>query len=537
MSKQLYEIRSFLQLPHDMKDGGVTIEHIVLDSRQVKPGDMFYARKGQHVNGYDYIPQALAAGAVAVMVDEIDVTPEVRAQLDVLLSRPNDIPVPCIVLRHDRSQAALADFFYDSPSHKLKVIGVTGTNGKTTVTFMLAQLLTMLQRRCYLIGTLGHGFYGKLHKNANTTPEPFALQRQLYEALQQGAQYVAMEVSSIGVCEGRVDYCSFTAGAFTNLTRDHLDYHGSMDNYAAAKLKFLNMVPGSACVINADDVYGQSFLQQLPNAAFFGDEATFEKNQSRRGLFYQKVRPQKDGSAFYVTSVGGEGEVFLPLLGTFNIANFACAACVLMLLGFPVSSMLTMAAQLKPVTGRMERFSAPGKPQMIVDYAHTPDGVAQALKAARMHMYSGKLITVIGCGGDRDAGKRPLMAVQAMVYSYLVFFTSDNPRSEDPMDIIDDMMLGVCEDKFKVRVQVDRRKAIEEAFAAAKPDDVIVVAGKGHEDYQIFADRTIHFSDREICCELLGLPAPAPLYCKAEVTPLDKSQTAQAQAQTEGSPV
>ncbi len=512
MQRTLYEIKEFLGLKPDAADRQQVLTDLVSSQREVSPGAIFYARKGLHTDARTLIPEALERGAGAVLMDKADAEPNFVA----LCGR-----VPCLILGKKSDLAQLASFFFHHPSEKLRLLGVTGTNGKTTVTFLTAQLLESLGKKCYILGTLGCGFLGQLKKSANTTLEPIALQRELALAVSQGARYAVMEVSSIGAAEGRIDGCSFFGAAFTNLTRDHLDYHQTMENYAEAKFSFLSRVKPQRVVINADDEWGRQFLCRLDQSVYFGSDKSLPFITDKRGMYAGKLSFNSNGCQFEVVSSLGQIAVKLPLFGAFNVSNYMAAISLLHAVGLPLPEMLAFSDKLKPVVGRMERFAATSGqdlPLCVVDYAHTPDGVEQALKACRQHMAGGgRLICVLGCGGDRDAGKRPLMALKAAVFADEVILTMDNPRSEDPKAIIDDMLLGVAEARFKVSCVLDRRKAIAAAVqsGSAQPGSVVLIAGKGHEDYQILKDRTIHFSDREEACRLLGLPAPAGLYAKS----------------------
>lgn len=507
MQQLLKDVKNLADHCHNFKGREkLQLADLISDSREVSAGAVFYAKKGIHVDARRFIPQALAAGAAAVALDYGCDDAET-------LKLCGEVPV--LVWGKEADIGEIASAFYDHPSRKMRLLGVTGTNGKTTTTFIIAQLLELQHKKCLILGTLGWGFFGALHKSANTTLEPVELQRRLAWGVEQGARYAVMEVSSIGVEEGRINGCTFTAACFTNLTRDHLDYHKTMENYANAKLKFLQRLDQSMVCINADDEYGMSFLNKLPEAAYFGGDKKVNCITERRGLFYSNARFDAHGSHFLVHSGLGCDEVSLPLYGSFNVENYMAAVGTLHLLALPLPSMYQDAVRLQPVTGRMERFVGSDGTTMIVDYAHTPDGVEQALKAARQHMSTdGMLIAVLGCGGDRDAGKRPLMALKAVVNADFVIFTSDNPRSEDPQGIIDEMLLGASGEPSKTEVELDRKKAIAKACELARkhPGAVAAILGKGHEDYQIFKDRTIHFSDREEVCTLLQLPAPAPLY-------------------------
>ncbi|MCR5537301.1 MAG: UDP-N-acetylmuramoyl-L-alanyl-D-glutamate--2,6-diaminopimelate ligase [Succinivibrio sp.] len=494
---KLSELHKYFKSPAQGKD--VSLGDLRTDSREVRPQDVFVAIKGVHVNGADYVLKAQEQGASAIVLGQGNtLEPKVSQSLT----------IPVFKLEKQRTLSSFSSWFYDDPSTKVCVIGVTGTNGKTTITQLIAQWLTLMGKKTGLLGTLGWGFLPNLHKSANTTMDAVSLQRALAELVKEGAAYVVMEVSSIGVCEGRVDDVRFYAGGFTNLTRDHLDYHGDMQHYAEAKERFMSMVPPSSLCINGDNEEGIKCIHQFQQCCVYSKSRSIAEllsmSQGTSFVEIKKVTYERAGLTIELSTHRGEGVARLKLLGGFNVENFACALSIMLCLNFPLQSLLSYCEQLKPIRGRMECFSAEHKPQIVVDYAHTPDGVQQVLLAAREHHEQGQLWCVLGCGGDRDHGKRPQMAMKASVYADQVILTSDNPRSEDPKAIIDDMLIGVRQ-ADNVQVEPDRRKAIELAYHQAKEGDVIVIAGKGHEDYQILKDRTIHFSDREIACELQGV--------------------------------
>lgn len=501
-------------------------------------------------------------------------TPEAQAITDANMFR--------LVLPSTCTLSALAGFIYGEPSHKLKVIGVTGTNGKSTITNLVAQMLNLSGHRCAIFGTLGYGFLDDLQKSANTTLDAISLQRELAHYASLGADYAVLEVSSIGYCENRVSGLRFYAGGFSNLSQDHLDYHKTMEDYFHAKLSFLKMIPAERLVVNRNREYGRRLVEIISNTFEVGVENSFfDKRTTHNFLNIKKVN-YKHSSLELMLNNGEKGftRTELKLMGYFNAENYAVALGIMLAMGFEYKHMASLAPKLKPITGRMESFVADYKPQMIVDYAHTPDGVEQALKAAQAHLKNrGRIFAIIGCGGDRDKGKRPIMAMKASIFSDYAIFTADNPRSEDVCEIIDDMLLGIAPSPAKMQLNQslanladanmvidgdasspehldnieqtlarhfeadpkqnaqswrhmtpeeymeqplpsvdspyknvliipDREKAIEYAYKHATAQDCIVIAGKGHEDYQILNDRTIHFSDREICCRLLGIDLP-----------------------------
>ncbi len=495
--RTLTDLKKHFKYPLQVPE--LTLGDLHTDSRLIKKNDVFLALKGEHVNGADYVFEAKKRGACAVVVPSGN---RLDAETVDLLE------IPVLTLSPGMSVATFAAWFYEKPSARLKVIGVTGTNGKTTTTQLIAQWLTLCGRKAAVLGTLGWGYLPKLHKSANTTLDAVSLQRIFASLVREGTEYAVMEVSSIGVCEGRIEEVRFEAGGFTNLTRDHLDYHGDMQHYAEAKERFLSMIPPQKLSINGDCEEGIKCIHLFQQCCVYSKERSIAEltsmSQSNAFVEVRKVGYEQQGLSLDLNTHRGQGNARLRLMGAFNVENFACALCIMLSLGFALPALLKFSEQLRPVTGRMECFNAPDKPQLVVDYAHTPDGVQQVLQAVRAHHRNGRIWCVIGCGGDRDRGKRPQMAMKASVYADEVILTSDNPRSEDPQAIIDDMLLGVRKAE-NVKVEPDRTRAIEQAFGEAGPQDVVVIAGKGHEDYQILKDKTVHFSDREIAARLLGV--------------------------------
>lgn len=615
----------------------------------------------QVISSYVSNPEASVADYFAT-----DNTPEAIALSDAMMVR--------LVLPRHKSLGALASFIFNEPSHDLRVIGVTGTNGKSTIAYLVAQMLNACGHKCALFGTLGYGFLGHLEHSSNTTLDAITLQRELRHYADLGADYAVMEVSSIGFCEGRVEGVRFCAGGFSNLSRDHLDYHGSMDDYFTSKLNFLRSIDPRKLAINCQNEAGRRIAEALPNCF----QVTLEKNKSNTNIAHalniKRIAYQRDCLNLVVSN--GERSNLraeLKLLGAFNAENYAVALGIMLVMGYDYKFLLRFTPKLLPLRGRMECFTAEGKPRMVVDYAHTPDGVEQALKAVQSHNSDGgRIFVVLGCGGDRDRGKRPLMACKASVYADYAIFTADNPRSEPLSDILEDMLQAVeivpegkeraeeqatmavvpanpaaanaaasaaganaanaagkngagegpvlsaaqkaeqeaawqakkqqvvayCKEqggtlawalgagaaqdstgawlnlvdlelgtknkkpatilrcdypseaafeqarrsqdpdlkqkapsgayarqhavalglpcglpsldanRRNVLLISDRYQAIRFAFEHASKQDCVLIAGKGHEDYQILGEHTIHFSDREICAELLGITLP-----------------------------
>lgn len=459
------------------------ITGLALDSRAVQPGFLFLAVPGTHADGRSYIAGALARGAAAVAYERDGFEPGADAA--------NAVAVPGL-----RGQiGVIADRFYHSPSRRLQVIGVTGTNGKTTTTHLLAQALERGDRRCGLIGTLGCGFPGALDPSLHTTPDAISVHRLMNRFVADGAQAVCMEVSSHALDQARVAAVHFDIAVFTNLTRDHLDYHGDMDAYAAAKAKLFEFPHLTAAVINADDRFGRALIErsrERVRVVGFG----FERGEVRA----RHVEPTPAGLTIQVTTPVGEAEVRSPLLGRFNAGNLLAVLAVLLVLDIPLTEAAAALAHAQPVAGRMERFGGDeGRPLVVVDYAHTPDALDKVLQALREHT-TGKLVCVFGCGGDRDRGKRPLMGAIAERLADVVILTNDNPRHESPQAILDEIAAGM---RTAATMVPDRVQAIRTALREARDGDIVLVAGKGHEDYQQIGDRRLPYSDRDTVQELL----------------------------------
>ncbi|MDG2665161.1 UDP-N-acetylmuramoyl-L-alanyl-D-glutamate--2,6-diaminopimelate ligase, partial [Vibrio parahaemolyticus] len=409
----------------------------------------------------------------------------------------DDIPVVYLDAL-DKCLSEIAGQLYTYPD--MKLIGVTGTNGKTTITQLIAQWIGLVGSKAAVMGTTGNGFLDDLKEAANTTGNAVEIQHTLASLAEQQAQYTALEVSSHGLIQGRVKSLSFAAGVFTNLSRDHLDYHGTMEEYANAKLTLFTQHQCDQAIINVDDEVGAAWAKQLTNAIAVSLAPTTEFEHA---LWASQVAYAESGITIRFDGQFGEGTLHAPLIGEFNAANLMLAFATLLSLGFDKSDLLATAAQLQPVLGRMELFQAEHRAKVVVDYAHTPDALEKALQALRVHC-DGQLWAIFGCGGDRDAGKRPMMAEIAERLGDKVVLTDDNPRSEDPVLIVKDMLAGLSKPAEAI-VQHDRFKALSYALENAAPQDIILLAGKGHEDYQIRNGETIHYSDRESAMQLLGL--------------------------------
>ena len=499
--KSLYAIKKFFGVSTTNEDKAFSYENIELDSRKITSKDIFLVKKGTTSDGLDFIDDVIKKGVSLAIIAP---RPDRKAVRDIL-DKKN---INYLFLTNTKPASRFASWFYDNPSKRIRLIGVTGTNGKSTITTLVATMLNAIGFKCAVFGTIGYGFLGNLEKANNTTLDEVYLNRELNKYIALGAEFAALEVSSIGIVQGRIDYLSFSIGAFTNLTRDHLDFHKSMENYKEAKRNFLDRIANTQhIIVNSDDPVGREFAEAYENCTCYGLEKSVElaNLKGRRFVLSKSVSYKDDGFSLTFSSSYGQSELIdVKLLGKFNVSNYLCAVAILQNLNISLKSIKELSKAIKPINGRMECFYKKGKPRIIVDYAHTPDGVESALKAARCHCHDGKIICVIGCGGDRDKGKRPIMAIKSCVFANWVIFTNDNPRTEDPMSIIDDMLLGV-EKASNKEVIFDRAEAIKKAFSLAGANDCVLIAGKGHEDYQILKDETIHFSDREQACALLGI--------------------------------
>jgi UDP-N-acetylmuramoyl-L-alanyl-D-glutamate--2,6-diaminopimelate ligase len=457
------------------------IADLTLDSRQVKSNGLFLAVKGAEVDGCLYIDKAIALGAVAVLI-------EVDQQTDVIQWKNN---IPLIPVRQLKQKIGLiAARFYDFPAKKLRMIGVTGTNGKTSCTHFIAQLLQNLHIPCGMIGTLGNGFYGALTMTGLTTPDPVTLQATLAEFVNQGAKAVAMEVSSHSIDQGRVNGIDFEIGVFTNLTQDHLDYHGDMQTYAAVKRHFLAAMPTQHLIINRDDDYGHTWISELAT-----QKPVYAYSTQHQGAFTyaDHIDLSLQGIKARIHSPWGEGNLTVPLIGQFNLSNVLAVLATLCVYGIPFETVLLALSKLSAVPGRMQTLGGHHQPLAVVDYAHTPDALEKVLQALRAHT-KGQLICVFGCGGDRDPLKRPIMAKMAEQWADRVIVTNDNPRHEKPDAILEQIMQGFSHPE-RVFVELDRAKAIQKSIQWSSTDDCILIAGKGAEHYQQIGDEKLPFDD------------------------------------------
>ena len=460
------------------------ISGLALDSRLVSPGDLFCAYSGNKEDGAKYIEDAIAKGAVAVLCSS-------------KVEKIKNIPIFYLPnLQHIIGK--LAAKFHEYPAENLTVIGVTGTNGKTSITQLIARSLEMLGKKCGIIGTLGVGFPDELTSTGLTTPDAITVQKSLVEFLEKGAEAVTVEASSHALDQGRLESANFKIAVFTNLTRDHLDYHSDMESYFVAKKILFQQKSLKTAVINIDDEYGRRLFSDLPKGVGAYAYSIEEDSDTKypKIIRAKNIKMLPDGIKADLVTPWGEGELKTHLLGRFNLSNLLAVLATLCLLNIDFGKALKTLNALPIVLGRMQIVRANTKtagPLVVIDYSHTPDALEKALKALREHCH-GKLCCVFGCGGDRDRGKRPIMGRIAEQFSDHIVVTSDNPRSEDPEKILADVVSGlIC--PAKAKVEVDRSLAIHHAIKYADVSDVVLIAGKGHEDYQLIGKNKIPFSD------------------------------------------
>ncbi|MDM5337975.1 UDP-N-acetylmuramoyl-L-alanyl-D-glutamate--2,6-diaminopimelate ligase [Fictibacillus enclensis] len=466
----------------------VEITSIEMDSRTAGPGSLFVCIEGYTVDGHNYARQAVENGASAILAEKP-------------LEEIDSVPV-VIVNDTKRSLAVLANVFYDHPTTKLHLIGVTGTNGKTTTSHLIEQIFADAGKRTGMIGTIDMKINGVSHKVANTTPESLFLQKAFKEMNDQKVEAAVMEVSSHALDMGRVRGCDYDIAVFTNFTQDHLDYHKDMETYLRAKgLLFAqlgNTYAGKKekiAILNRDDKASKEF-EKMTAAQIL----TYGIEQ-KSDIMAKDIKVTGKGTTFTLVTPFEEKQVSLKLVGKFSVYNVLAAVSATLLSGIPIDSIIRTMENVKGVPGRFETVDEGQCFTVIVDYAHTPDSLENALVTVK-EFAVGKVISVVGCGGDRDRTKRPLMAKIAAEYSDIAIFTSDNPRTEDPEAILQDMQAGVEDREYKVIL--DRRDAINYAVNLAEENDIILIAGKGHETYQIIGKDMLDFDDRKVAAEAIG---------------------------------
>ena len=479
---RLRELRDLLQPREVLRFRDVAIDGLGFHSQDVRPGNLFFAIRGAAGDGAKYAAEAVARGAVAVVAEE-------------------PLAVSCPVLVVDDCRAALADaarHYYRDPSRAVSVVGITGTNGKTTTAHLARACLQADRRQTGLLGTIAYEFGGRRIPATNTTPDPIRIQGYLREMADRHASACVMEVSSHSLDQQRVRGVRFAVGVFTNLTQDHLDYHKTMDGYAAAKARLFEMLePGTTAVLNVDDPASRRMAAVMGSSV----QALWYGTRGKGDIRAENLVYSADGTRFDLVLPGMRTEVFLGLIGPHNVQNALAAAGAALALGVSEMTVASALEDVRPVPGRLELVEAPRGMRdegvrVFVDYAHTPDALDK-ICACLKGIVEGRLIVVFGCGGNRDRAKRPLMARAVAKWADLAVLTSDNPRDEDPEAILDQVEEGMAGAQVPWLRVTDRSEAIRAAVAEAKPGDTVLIAGKGHENYQIFQGTTVPFDDRQ----------------------------------------
>ncbi len=481
---KLEDLIEHLFIKNWLRKGNPTIQSIEMDSRHTTEGSLFVCINGFTVDGHDYAKQAVENGAVALIVE-----------------RPLQLDVPTILVKDSqRAMAILANAFYDSPTDKLTLVGITGTNGKTTTTFMIDKICEDAGQKTGRIGTINTKVNDVEYEVANTTPESLSLQKLFHKMVDGGTDTAIMEVSSHALHLGRVRGCDYDVAVFTNLSQDHLDYHKTMAAYKQAKGILFSQLGNTynknrkkLAILNSDDE-ASSYFKTITAA----EVITYGIND-KADITAENIRMASDGASFLLRTPFGDTDVKMNLLGTFSIYNALASTATCLALGIPLSSIKSSLQQIEGVPGRFELIDEGQSYTVLVDYAHTPDSLENVLKTIK-EFAKGKVIVVVGCGGDRDKQKRPIMGSLSVHYADLAIFTSDNPRNEDPHDIIRDMTTNV---EGNYETIISRKEAIAYAIEQAKGDDVILIAGKGHETEQIVRDEVIAFDDRDVAREMI----------------------------------
>ena len=467
----------------------VNVHAIQFDSRKVEAGDLFVAQAGTAVDGHTFIPSCVEKGASVIVLDNSQ-----------YLADTKDGVTYVLVKNSEQALGLLAHQWYGRPSEKLTLVGVTGTNGKTTIATLLYEMVRAMGYKAGLISTVVYYVDGTAYPSTHTTPDALALNALLAQMVEAGCRYAFMEVSSHSIAQERIAGLQFAGAMFTNLTRDHIDYHKTFDNYRDTKKRLFDGLRKEAfAVTNADDKNGLVMTQNTRAKVF---------TYSTQSIADHRGKILEEGFDGMLLSIDGQ-EVFVPLVGRFNVSNLLCIYSAALCLGFEKTEVLRILSALKPVNGRFETIHSPKGWTAIIDYAHTPDAVDNVISTINEILHNqtlkpsnsqtAKLITVVGCGGNRDKGKRPMMAQIAKRGSTQLILTSDNPRDEEPADILKDMTDGLTEDELRSTLVIeDRAAAIQTACTLAQKGDVILVAGKGHEDYQIIKGVKHHFDDHEI---------------------------------------
>lgn len=480
--KLLADLLHLLDEPVPPGLGTLEISSLSADSRDIAPGALFCAVRGEKADGHYFLDTAIHAGARVIFCEVAPNTP---------------VSIPAIVVKDlYHKLGKLAHFFYDAPSDQLKIIGVTGTNGKTSTTHYIAQYLHLLGKKVAVLGTVGNGIWGELHPSTHTTPDVFSLHKHLAFYRDAGVEYVAMEVSSHALVQNRVDAVTFHAAVFTNLSRDHLDYHNTMEEYAKAKQGLFQKPTLKYALINTDDANATIMISALPHKArclLYSEDPTIEPSENM--LFVSNIEHAAHETRFKLHSPWGLFNIIMPLLGEFNIANLMAALGILGAIGLDPEALARLSIFIKPVIGRMETIRHPGLPLVVIDFAHTPDALEKALKS--LQLYNKHLWIVFGCGGNRDPGKRAQMAQIAEYYAEHVIVTEDNSRHEPLNDIFASIRSGFHYPENVTFIE-DRYDAIHYALHKASVEDIILLAGKGHETYLDKNGTKIHFDERAV---------------------------------------
>ena len=482
---KLAELLSQIKTIDVIGSADIDITGINIDSRKIEPGHLFVAMRGTQVDGHQFIPKAVELGATAVLCETV----------------PADAPQGVTFVKVEDCEdvvGIVATTFYGNPTSKLKLVGVTGTNGKTTIATLLYNMFRKMGHKCGLLSTVCNYIEDEAIPTDHTTPDPIELNQLLARMVEAGCEYAFMECSSHAIAQKRIGGLTFAGGLFTNLTRDHLDYHKTFENYRDAKKKFFDDMPkGAFAITNADDKNGMVMVQNT--------KATVKTYSVRAMADYVAHIIECHFEGMYLEIDGHE--VGVQFIGKFNVSNLLAVYGAARMLGKQPEEILVVLSTLKSVSGRLEPIRSNDGVTAVVDYAHTPDALVNVLTTLREVLNGkGQLITVCGCGGNRDKGKRPIMAQEALKMSDKVILTSDNPRKEEPQAILDDMLAGLTPAQQRsVLTIVDRREAIRTAAMLAQKGDVILIAGKGHEDYQIIGDAKHHFDDREEVRKAFGV--------------------------------
>ena len=474
----------------DDKFNDINITGLSLDSRAIKKNYLFIAIKGATVNGIEFINSAIEQGAAAVLWEADENVDAIKINWR---KSSTNIDIPIIAIENlSQLTGEIADCFYESPSKELAVCGITGTNGKTSCADFLAQMMSV-DAPCGLMGTLGSGIYPELKETGFTTPDAITCQQWLADIKSQQAKFAVMEVSSHALIQGRTNGIRFNSAVFTNLSRDHLDFHGDMESYADAKFKLFKSTGLKNAIVNVDDEAGRNIVENLDKnirCIRYGLDKTLSPD-----VYGFDIVLDQNGLSMQVNTPWGEGQLTSPVIGDFNASNLLAVLSVMLIQDIDLADALKRLSTIKSVAGRMQRFGNENTPLVVVDFAHTPDALEQALTSLRQHTKN-NLWCVFGCGGDRDKGKRPLMGAIAENKADYIILTNDNPRNEAAVEIINDIKSGI-KTTTKVIIEQDRHAAIHIAISKAKTGDVVLIAGKGHENYQLIGETKYPFNDAE----------------------------------------